>query len=221
MSHRARKLINHVDLGWAIFERNGFPGRKADYLVARKKADKIYSLQKSKKHVPGHYYSVIATEANWKIPFSRCKKMDDEYYKIFIQRLTLDPDGVRLIRMLKKKGYFIGIISNGHKRNVIPILRRYQLNKLFDTILISFDIKSQKNELKPFRKLLFDYGFSSKEVLMVGDRLDEDVRAGELGIHTVWIKRKKRYQSGIERKPDYTITNLNEVKHIIDVINNK
>ena len=56
---------------------------------------------------------------------------------------------------------------------------------------------------------------------MVGDRLDEDVRAGELGIHTVWIKRKKRYQSGIERKPDYTITNLNEVKHIIDVINNK
>jgi len=221
LSNHARKSIDHVGLGWTIFKHNGFPGRKTDYLVARKKADKIYSLQKSEKHKPGHYYSVIASEANWKIPFSLCKKMDDEYYEIFIQLLTLDPDGVRLIKTLKKKGYFVGIISNGHRRNVIPILRRYRLDKSFDTILISFDIKSQKNELKPFKKLLRDYRFSPKEVLMVGDRLDEDIRAGELGIHTAWIKREKRYQSGIERKPDYTVTSLREVERIIDIINNR
>lgn len=221
LSHHARKSIDHVGLGWTIFKHNGFPGKKIDYVVARKKADGVYSLEKSEKHAPGYYYSVIASAANWRIPFSLCKKMDDEYYKIFIQQLTLDSDGVRLIKMLRKNGYFIGIISNGHKRNVMPILRRYRLDKSFDAILISFDIKSQKNELKPFRKLLRDYGFRPKEVLMVGDRLDEDMRAGELGIYTVWIKREKRYQSGIERKPDYTITNLREVRRIIEVINNR
>ena len=219
LSHKARQSIDFIGLGWKIFKENGFPGKKSDYLLARKKADITYSTQKSEKHRLGHYYACIAEEAEWKIPFRLCKKMDDKYYATYISKLNMDPDGVKLVRKLKKRNYFLGIISNGHRNNVIPVLQRYQLYHYFDTILISFNIKSQKSELMPFRKLLRKYSFKPHEVIMIGDRRDEDMYARKIGIHTIWIKRKKLYEDRAMQKPDFTIINLREVENIVARLN--
>ena len=122
---------------------------------------------------------------------------------------------------MKQKKFKIILLSNGHKRNILPVLKRYHAIGFFDKIMISHDLGYQKSELVPFKQILKDFKFKPSEVIMVGDRLDEDMHAKKLGIHTVRIKREVVHLTGEPIQPDYEIKDLLELIPIIGKIERK
>jgi HAD superfamily hydrolase (TIGR01549 family) len=219
LSSEARKEIDFVELGWQIFQKNGFTGKKENYLEARTNANKIYKKMGSEKYTDGFFYSLIAKEANWQIPFEICKKMDKEYYSEYIKNVKLDPYSIPILKYLKSQNIMMIILSNGHKKNVIPILEKNKIKNFFKEIIISFDKKSEKSELHSFKEILSKYALNPEDVIMVGDRDDEDMFAKRLGINTVKIKRPFDHTIGYRLQSDYTINSLIELKKIIQNIN--
>ncbi len=64
-----------------------------------------------------------------------------------------------------------------------------------------------------------EFGVSPAEVLVVGDRVRSELRAGkEAGCRTVWVRRGKFADEGPEtpgEAPDYTITDLRELPGVV------
>jgi 5'-nucleotidase len=92
-------------------------------------------------------------------------------------------------RTLREK-YRLGIIAN-QPEEVRPLLEERGIARLFDVMAISEELRVDK----PDRRI-FDWAFEKSGVeparsMMIGDRLDNDVKpAKALGMQTVWLRMR-------------------------------
>lgn len=123
-----------------------------------------------------------------------------------------------LLRELSGK-YKLCLISRTsmhiHRLN---ILKENGLDKLFDKILIVNAEKEEKKK-KHFLECMESMGLDSGSILVVGDKVRSEIFIGKsLGMKTVWLKNGK--YANLEpikgKEPDYIITNLEELREILD-----
>ncbi len=80
-----------------------------------------------------------------------------------------------------------------------------------------------------FKYSLKKLGVENQETIYIGDRIDKDIiPANQNNIYSVYLHRGGKYDNMSENlkdqgvnKPNYEISNLNELFDIIDEINNK
>lgn len=128
-------------------------------------------------------------------------------------------DASETLETLKERGYSLGIIAN----QVIGTTQRleaYGLLKYFDVIASSAELGVAKPD-----KLIFEKAFELANTephnsVMVGDRLDNDIRpAKALGMKTVWIRKGLSiYQDKDlgDNIADWIIDNLSDLKEIFE-----
>ena len=128
-------------------------------------------------------------------------------------------DAQSTLALLSQRGYKLGIIAN-QKLGTAQRLESWGLRQYFDLIVASAEIGYAKPDLRIFQKALALAGCTAQECVMVGDRLDNDMRpAKAIGMTTVWIKNGlAKYQNeklgmGIA---DYSIKRLSELLSIIE-----
>lgn len=126
-------------------------------------------------------------------------------------------DAQSTLTSLSQKGYKLGIIAN-QKLGTAERLEAWGLRQYFDLIVASAEIGYAKPDLRIFEKALELAGCTAQECVMVGDRLDNDMRpAKAIGMRTVWIKNGlAKYQNeklglGIA---DYSIEKLSDLLSI-------
>jgi len=121
----------------------------------------------------------------------------------------------KLLRVLKRLGFKLCLLSKRTRENRREQIFQLGLDRYFDKILI---IKGDKKE-KHFQECLSSMCLSSPEVVVIGDRVESEILiANRLGMLTIWFQRgkfanvlpKNKFQ-----KPDYVITNLEEIIGII------
>lgn len=126
--------------------------------------------------------------------------------------VELFPDALEVLKELKDNGKHLALITTSERRMVMPVLKKYGITELFETIVTDDDIK--KSERKPHPKPLLMalkrmHGTPDKAI-MVGDR-DKDILAGQnAGTDTALFcstEHQKHYslEKLSQHKPTYII----------------
>ncbi|TFG09122.1 MAG: HAD family hydrolase [Promethearchaeota archaeon] len=140
--------------------------------------------------------------------------------------ISLDKDTIPVLTSLRKDKK-IALISNfDYPPHVHDLLSKYKLRDYFDIIIISGEIGLKKPKPDIFFKALKDTGLASREVIHIGDSLDDIKGAMAANITPILIQRKKHeksevltdYQS-VEKSfvPNQGYSILKEVKKISEL----
>ena len=108
----------------------------------------------------------------------------------------------------KLNGYKKGVITNTPKEHTNIILEKYKLNKYFDTVVTSDDVKCAKPDPEIVFKACKILDVEPGSVITIGDT-KSDIEAGKAAGCTV---------IGINIKADYTIRKISELLKIIKII---
>jgi len=125
------------------------------------------------------------------------------------------------IRALCDRGYQLGIIAN-QKPGAKDRLDAWGLGQYFSVIASSAELGVSKPDKEIFLQALTTADCKPENAVMVGDRLDNDIRpAKELGMKTIWIKKGLAVymkSSCAAEIPDYTVSCLLEIISISDIV---
>ena len=140
----------------------------------------------------------------------RLLKTADPYQK---QKERLYRYVPEVLSSLKEK-YHLGIIANQPKGTVTR-LRKWGINDFFKVILSSAEIGYAKPDLRIFKKAMMISGCPSHKLMMVGDRLDNDIRpAKELSWKTLQVRQElHRFQKPREHaeEPDWVVEKIADI----------
>ncbi|MFX1346598.1 MAG: TIGR02253 family HAD-type hydrolase [Promethearchaeota archaeon] len=151
------------------------------------------------------------------------------YHQEKVNSIQLYDDVYDCLVRLKDLSIKTAIITDGIPIKQYEKILRLKIDEFFDLIVISdeFGIKKQNPEL--FRYWLKKFGVKGQEAIYIGDRIDTDIAPANMNqIYTIYLHRGGKYDLYHDNlkirgysKPDYEISNLNELFNIIDDINHK
>ncbi|MGB3975282.1 MAG: HAD family hydrolase [bacterium] len=123
-------------------------------------------------------------------------------------------DVIDTLAYLKNK-YALAILTEGDETTQMNQITHLGIEPYFSTIVISDQTPWHKPSITLFRFAAIKMELEPENILMVGDRLDWDIRpAKEVGMKTIWLNRAgSRDNSPIE--PDIVIQKLDELKKIL------
>lgn len=120
-------------------------------------------------------------------------------------------DTESVLKQLTVKGYRLGVIAN-QSPGTKDRLSNWGLLKYFDIVLASAEEGVSKPDLEIFHRALTASKCMPNNIIMVGDRLDNDIApAKKVGMKTVWIKQGLGGLARAihkEEQADYVIENL-------------
>ena len=123
--------------------------------------------------------------------------LDDFRSAIYNSNDYLREDLVTLVEELKKK-YKIAMLSNYSATTLLPILKEYNLERLFDYVGISSEIGYIKPDHRAFDHVLDAMGLERNDVLFVDDNHGHAVAAEELGIQSVTFTDTPRFKQYLQ-----------------------
>ena len=124
----------------------------------------------------------------------------------------------RTLLELKRRGYRLGIITDGDPIKQWEKIIRLELDYYFDGVFISDYLGVKKPHPKIFQKALRKMGVKPEEAVMVGDRLYSDIYgAKQVGMVTVWFRYGKYANRELEyqKYADFTIRSLEELPELL------
>ena len=99
---------------------------------------------------------------------------------------------IEVLEALKKKKLKLAIISNLPSFSA-QVIEKFNLDKYFDTIILSYDAGILKTNPKMFEQVLKKIKLQRHEVLMVGDSMETDVAGAILaGVKPILLDRKNK-----------------------------
>ncbi|MCX6709920.1 MAG: HAD family hydrolase [Candidatus Woesearchaeota archaeon] len=120
------------------------------------------------------------------------------------------PETIKVLEELKKSCKLI-LVSNTDNFSVEPVLKKFELSKYFDSILLSYQTGFLKTDRRMLENALSDAGISPDEAIVVGDSIESDIMpAQDSGIKAVLVDRKNR-------RPDFPdrVGSLEELKKFL------
>jgi FMN phosphatase YigB (HAD superfamily) len=137
------------------------------------------------------------------------KKLIGTYDKIDISPLRRYPDGEAILALPIPKI----LVTRGERPLQEKKLRKLKLAKEFIHIYIT---PTFEDKAIAFRKALKATKLKPKDVLVIGDRIDEEiVDAERMGIPTIWVRRTGQRPARIVARPTRTVRSLRAAAKMI------
>ena len=142
----------------------------------------------------------------------------DAFYTHTQSNWRLEEDAALTLRTLEAGGYRMGLVSNaGDEQDVSQLVGRFEIEPFFDFILTSATCSYRKPHPRIFELALAHWNIPAREVAMVGDSLEADMRGAQgFGMFSIWISRrvsKTANRQGVE--PDAEIQSLSELPALL------
>ena len=132
---------------------------------------------------------------------------------------ALHADVVPTLHSLLDAGYRLGVIAN-QPSQVRAAMERDGLVGFFEVWGVSDDLGLHKPDPALFHRTLELAGVAGERTVMVGDRLDYDMRpARAAGMHTVWLLRGEAPDDPTPAQlaePDVAIEELQQLPDVLD-----
>ncbi len=104
------------------------------------------------------------------------------------------PETMETLKELKRQNYKLGLVTNTFYHSYKRLNDKFKIDSLFDVILKSYETGILKPDPKIFKLMLKKLKVRKTEALMVGDSLEDDVKAAEkFGIKGILVDRKNKY----------------------------
>jgi HAD superfamily hydrolase (TIGR01549 family) len=203
---------------WGTLVENGIfpsPVKQARYILHLRMPFKDFIIRFEKAIMTKPYNDLNETFA------AACNEFEVEPQPFIIEKLVgmwnknelLGKPFLETIEMLdylKGKKIKLGLISNTTP-TITRILEKYDLNKYFDAVMLSYEEGLLKTDPDMFKKLLKKLKLKEKDVIMIGDSLPTDVIGSRnAGIRSILLDRMNK------REFTPKIVNLRELKKMID-----
>ncbi|MFW9828739.1 MAG: TIGR02253 family HAD-type hydrolase [Candidatus Thorarchaeota archaeon] len=151
------------------------------------------------------------------------------YHAEKVNSIKLYDDVEGCLRKLKASSIKTAIITDGIPIKQYEKILRLNIDKLIDLVVISDEIGIKKPNPELFKYCLKKFKVEGQDTIYVGDRIDNDIIPANLNnIYTVYLHRGGKYDTFKEDlkfqgsiRPDYEISNLDELFEIINKINKK
>ena len=116
-----------------------------------------------------------------------------------------------LIKRLKGKGYFLGVISTDLSETIFPELKEYGLEDVFDNVVARSLIKGVS-----LKEMALKFNLNPEDTCFIGDSNHEIIAGRENGIKTIavtWGFNTEEYLKS--KNPDYLVHNIKELEEIL------
>lgn len=162
--------VIHTDSFKAWLKQHGFE-REGDFAEASRLLDSGHIKMPT-------FYEKLALASNMPI-----QNVESE----FSMFAKLDTNIVGLIKALHTH-YKLGLLSNSDSSYVRPMLEQYDLEKLFDEILISSEVSIIKPDPEIFHVILKRLDVEPANAIFIDDNEDNSSAAQSLGIRGIWYQ---------------------------------
>ncbi|MBL4934376.1 YjjG family noncanonical pyrimidine nucleotidase [Clostridium sp. YIM B02515] len=145
---------------------------------------------------------------------------ENKFAKVYMKHLAdasfLFDESIELVESLHKN-YKLTIVTNGLTDVQSKRIRKSEIAKYFEYVVISEEIQIAKPDPKIFEHAMQNINHTDKsKILMVGDSLTSDIQGGiNFGVDTCWYN-PKRLQNNTNIKPTYEVSCLMELKTILE-----
>ena len=158
------------------------------------------------------------------IPALEVRTALDAMYSITQENWYLEADALPTLKILREKGYRLGMISNtSDDKNVQQLVDRYDLRPFFDSIITSAGCGIRKPDQRIFQLALDYFGVPPDQTAMVGDIPEADIfGANQLGMYSIWITRRVSIpdEGELTIQPQAVITALDQIPGLLAEIEN-
>lgn len=140
----------------------------------------------------------------------------EEYEERSLENVFVYPDAEEVLPKIKSKK---GIVTNGPRLTQWGKIRKFELEKYFDSIVVSGEVGKSKPGKEIFQIALRSLKAAPGESLYVGNVPHLDVKGAEnAGLVSVLIDRDGNFEDSekVNPKPDYIIGDLRELYGIVD-----
>ena len=143
------------------------------------------------------------------------ERLSKEFKRLRDKKHILFSDTKEILNQLKQS-LKLGLITNGTPDIQWRKIKGGKLEKYFNCIFIAGDFGYGKPEKKLFQKAIKCLNEDTENIIMVGDRLNTDIKgAGLAGLKSVWLNRNNLQKNNSEIKPDYEISDLSQLLEIL------
>jgi|WetSurMetagenome_2_1015567.scaffolds.fasta_scaffold10298_7 putative hydrolase of the HAD superfamily len=98
------------------------------------------------------------------------------------------PGAIETLQEFKRGGIRMGLITNGNGEFQRNKIRRFDLTRFFEAVIIEGEFGAGKPDRRVFLAAMESLGAAPAQAWMVGDDLGRDIQpAQELGLGTVWV----------------------------------
>ncbi len=150
------------------------------------------------------------------LPPADADALADRYGRVRLDNMYILPAAQSTLDLLRSRGYRLGLLTNGDGETQRYKIKRFDLARYFETILIEGEIGFGKPDARMYRLALSALGLKPEQTYMVGDNLAWDVEAPQqMGIKAIWIDRKGTgVAAGSTLTPHRVIRDISEVLSI-------
>jgi putative hydrolase of the HAD superfamily len=141
------------------------------------------------------------------------------------QRAELIPGASELVHTLKRRGYPLALVADGHAGTYRNVLTQHGLYNCFDAFAISEEVGVCKPDSRMFTHALAQLGVppaAYAHTVMVGNHLERDIKgANALGMISVWLDwapRRSKLPADDSELPAFTIRTLHELLAVIETL---
>ena len=112
-------------------------------------------------------------------------------YNSFINT-PLNNDMLLLVKELKSKNYKTGMVTDNKKDRMNSIVEYHNLDKYIDTIIVSADIGSGKEEVKIFLETMKSLNVTAEECIFIDNQEKNLIVPKELGMNVIYYSHEEK-----------------------------
>lgn len=145
------------------------------------------------------------------------------YYKEIRDEKTLAYEGVEpLLRILKQRGYEMGILSNKGPDGLAHGLDKFGYNEYFQVVVSKDDVTEKKPHPDCFKPVLEAMGDQISDYIIVGDSTSDIELGHNLGITSVLVKWSLLpIEAFSHAEPDYIMDTPLDLLNILKILEEK
>lgn len=169
--------------------------------------------------------TIIFTDSGDTIIDEATQVYDDKH---IVQRADFIPGAKETYDYFYNEGYRIALVADGEWDSFQNVYRENGCGHWFEQWIVSEVVGEQKPSQKMFTTALEKMGLTEADkpnIVMIGNNIAKDVKgANNFNITSVWLDWSPRYFHEFKEedwKPDYTVKTEEELKALIDKIENE
>ena len=140
-------------------------------------------------------------------------ELSDAYGKEIEKNMQLFPGAIDTLKHFRRNNILLALVTNGASEIQRRKISRFDLEPLFDCIVIESEFGVGKPDGRVFQHALNQLGIDKKDAWMIGDDLARDVAgAKQMGILSIWVDwQNKGLPVPSAVQPDRIIKSITEL----------
>ena len=146
--------------------------------------------------------------------FSINKNMKNELLDLY-KILSPYPEAKAVLNELKKKNFKLAILSNGTPALLENLVKKNNLNNLFDDLFSIEQVKVYKPDARVYEMPVKKYNLMPSEITFLSSNTWDVSGGGNYGYNSIWVNRSKSEFDLLDYKPNKEIGNLSQLLDIL------